>query len=472
MWLTAGRVVALLLVAGVAAAMTPFDLDVEIPTGTPFDGMKIPKETPTGGKPNDVKSGTDQPAPPPPGTPGGTVAEDPKKVPPPKPPSGLPGIGAPSTVDYQMHLGWKPQDDLVEMKDPLKPDVATGTVYRPDVEKWDMDSYPPTVPNDLYVYCVTRYLMVMLHMSMVSERELTQFLIEMDYPAHYAATAAKGESRVKPMCDEVMKAVGPMMKTPPAKPADPNAQKLYMDLCHRYCYEADFGKWTLAQPTEITLPILLNVIKTSKHPFLVRNAIFILRCFNNPEVVPVLRDVLTKTNDKVSRNRALAALVRWQDESIVDWCVKAAGGPDVSFRSYALWALGRIGSPAAIDPLEKLVRLNAGDAEYLWAAIPALGWLGEKAVADKKKKVEDLLVHLSSVVPNLKDPPEWVDTAPNNRRAPDPPQARAKILAQRIRFALALCGRESEKKLVLDMIEGDVLRPNLALYQETKKKLQ
>src|SRR5262245_23128389 len=83
------------------AAYTPFDLDVDIPEGTPFDTIKIPKETPTGSRPNDTSTAGAPVRPATEGKRGETVAEDPKKAPPPRPPQGLPGVSAPSTVDYE-----------------------------------------------------------------------------------------------------------------------------------------------------------------------------------------------------------------------------------------------------------------------------------------------------------------------------------------------------------------------------------
>ncbi len=467
------RYLGLLAIPALIAAVTPFDLDCELPTGTPFDSIKIPKETPTGGGASDTSTqgGQNKPPPPPDGKPGETRAEDPKKAPPPKPPSGLPGVSAPSTIDYQQHLGWKPKDDMVDYQDPMKGGVATGPYRNDNVEKWDVTTYPPSVPNDLYVYAVTRFLMVMLHPAMLSEREQTQYLIEIGYPGHYAATATKDEARLKRMAQAVLTSVGPMQKQPPAKPAGEVAQKVYMDLISRYCYEADFGKWILAQPSEVTLPVLLEVVKNHKHPFLVRNAVFILRCYNTPEVVPPLRDLLMKTTDKCIRNRALAALVRWQDAEIVDWLCKQVGGADQSFQSYALWALGRIGHAGGIDMACAYARKNAGDGESLWAAIPALGWLGEKALGDKKKKIEETLLALEKVVPGIKDPPAWDGTGIMATRAPDPPNALSKILMQRITIALALVGRAGSIESVKKWVDSDVMQPNKDFFREVSQKL-
>lgn len=441
-----GFAVVLLLLA----AAPPFDLDVDLPTGSPFDSIKIPKDTPTGGRPNDTQTGGNrppEPQPPPgePGKPGETRAEDPKKVPPPKPPSGLPGIGAPSTIDYQQHLGWKPEDDLVDWEDPMAPPVATGTPAEPpkDPGVWDVKNYPPAVPNNLYVYAVCRYLMVMLHKPQLSESELTEFLIEMGYPGFYAATACKNESSIARMAKTVLDAIGPMVRVPPGKPAGETAQKVYLDLISHYVYEPEFGAYILSRPTEETFPVLIDIVENGRHPFLVRNAVFILRCFNNPEVVAPLRKLLMKTKDKVVRNRALAALTRWQDQEIAEWLAKQLGGND-TFRVYAVWALGRIGAVAQIDKVCAAAKNVESDGEFLLSAVPALGRLGRIAPDDKKKRIENLLVQLEKMLPQLKDPEAWGGTGVMATRTPEPSNCRQRIIGERIRISLALMGRDSE----------------------------
>src|SRR5688572_27061414 len=120
----------ILLTAGLAGAFAP-DLDVDVPTGNPFDTLKMPTSTPTGGTRRTVESqGTPvRPAAPVPATgsgPGATVAEDPRKKPPPKPPMGLPGITAPSTVDWPNHLKWSPNDkNVLRSMEPERTDVET-----------------------------------------------------------------------------------------------------------------------------------------------------------------------------------------------------------------------------------------------------------------------------------------------------------------------------------------------------------
>jgi hypothetical protein len=470
-----------LLAAGLAGAFAPVDLDVDVPTGTPFDTLKMPTSTPTGGPRPGVESkgaplrpATPAPVSGPASGPGATVAEDPKKKPPPKPPMGLPGITAPSTVDWPNHLKWSPNDkNILRSFEEEKADIATGTpgVAPGEPVKWEFKSYPPDVPNNIYVYCFARYLMVLLHRPMVSEREQIEFLIEMGYPARYAGTAVTQDKDLEPMAKIVIDAEGPMVEVPPAKPQGEVAQRVYLDLLTRYPYDSSFGSYILSQPSEVTLPVLLSIIKSSRHPLLVRNAVFVLRCFDNREVLPVLRTLLMKTPDKVIRNRALAALVRWQDDQIVDWLEKQLGGPDVSFKSYALWALGRIGAPVCIDRVIAYTKANAADRETLWAAIPALGWLGEVAPPDKKQKIVDFLLALRAPVAAIPDPLGY-DGRYSALKNPDPANANRTILDQRIVMALARCGHAAEVDIVKKWSSSDVLRPNKDYFEETSKKLQ
>ena len=75
-----------LFTAGLAGAFAPVDLDVDVPTGNPFDTLKMPTSTPTGGTRGGVESkggvvrpSTPVPVPGPGGGPGATGAEVPKK---------------------------------------------------------------------------------------------------------------------------------------------------------------------------------------------------------------------------------------------------------------------------------------------------------------------------------------------------------------------------------------------------------
>ena len=115
-------------------------------------------------------------------------------------------------------------------------------------------------------------------------------------------------------------------------------------------------------------------------------------------------------------------------------------------------------------------KANAADRETLWAAIPALGWLGEVAPPDKKQKIVDFLLALRNAVAGVADPPGY-DGRYSALKNPDPANANRTILDQRIVMSLARCGHAAEIDLVKKWASSDVLRPNRDFYEETTKKL-
>ena len=262
-----------------------------------------------------------------------------------------------------------------------------------------------------------------------------------------------------------------MFAAPPRKPKGETAQRVYLDLILRHPYDPEFGRWILAQPSGVTLPVLLDIVKREKHPFLLRNAVFILRCYNDPAVLPALRGILRKTRDRVIRNRALAALVRWRDASIVEWLCQKAGGPDRSFRSYALWALGRIGSSRGIKTIVNLVNRFSGDREFLWAAIPALGRMAKSASPEIRRQVEEALLSLRDPSKKIGDPSPWKGEGNRALLSPDPSPATAPILQQRILLALALVRHQTSIDWLKDAKAETILKPNRDLYNETLKSI-
>jgi hypothetical protein len=479
------RCFAFLAISTLAAAAAG-DLDVGLDPGRPYDFIKTPSETPTGGGRRKVESGDGgvgvRPAPPT-GKPGETVVEGEEKKkkeqPPPAPPNGLPGVSAPSTVDWPTHVAWKPKDEIVDWKDPGKPPAPTPTgpsagpaPKAGGADVWDMSAYPPKVSHDLYIYCATRFLQVLLHQPQVHASELTQYLIEMDYPGYYAATAVKGDGALKMMSEPILAAVGPMVKTPPKKPEGELRQRVWMDLLLKYPYDADFGAWILSQPSGKTVPVLLEIIQTETHPLLVRNAVFILRCFNNREIVEPLFTLLTTTKDAVVRNRALIALARWGHPGAAKWCAQRLKGGD-SFRTLAAWAIGRIAlaSPVDAETVDKLIAASKEIdqyGEFVLSSALSLGQIGRYADDATKKKIEAALLFLQRACPAVKNPPSQGGTGAGMVANNDPAGIRAKIIDERIRVALALMGRAEDVKWMTD-IAGKVHISNTALYNEATK---
>lgn len=486
---------------------TTFDLDVEIPDGSPLDTVKIPEDSvPTRGGGNrgetatEGRSSQDTPS----GTstdsePGSTVvtdAPDPNDHPPITPPQDLTGIKAPSTIDYQNHLRWYPKGKMVDWKDPMTPSLPPGFRRgtqtggrahpnpnpRPKPKKkkiWDLSNYPPKVPNPLYEYAVTRFLMVMLHKAQVSENELTAFLIEMGYPGYYGASACQNTTQIREMAKTVLKEVGPMVKTPPRKPRDELAQKIYMDLLKCYPYDPGFGLWTLAQMPKDTLPVLLHIVKKERHPFLLRNAVFLLRCFNNQEVVFPLRKLLTTTKDKVLQIRCLLALSRWKDEPTAEWCAKQLHKRGY-FRNLCVWVLGKMEIPKHARAILVQASRSEKDGEYLLSAVPAIGRLGRFARGDVRKKIEAFLQGVIKNITKIKSPRPYLAGRMMTPRYPDPPNVRRRIIKEQAQIALARMGHDGMKQWMDGLgfqsavlgFSSSINRWNIRFFNDTLKLIR
>ncbi len=471
------------------------DLDVDIPPGSPFDSAKMPVETPR--RPPEKPADTTTPGTAPkPATGGGTVAEEPatatpstsetKKRPPSRFPGQLPGIAAPSTVDWPTHVQWT-RDGKRTGAIPTSgagggAPVTTGPLKKGSKEggpapaapapaeppAWNMKGYPSAVPDAVYQYAITRCLMVLLHPGQVSEAEIIQFLIEMGEPGYDAAVASRADT--KSLSDAVTKAV----EAPPPAPRRPETEiacKIVMDLLSRTPYEPGFAAWTLSRPVEETLPTLLALIKENKHATVVRNGVFLLRCYDDPEVLPVLRDCLVKSDDKVVRNRALVALVRWKDDAVVEWLCRQLNGPEISFRGFAAWALGRIGAAAAIEPLAAAVKKHSSDGDFLGSAIPALGRLADDATDAVRTRLIKILDGIS--------PPAAIGSSVQNPKlaptTPDPANIRTKILAERVKIAEARAGLAAREQWMRtigpDATKGGIQRANEEFFRESYARL-
>ncbi|MHC4605348.1 MAG: HEAT repeat domain-containing protein [Planctomycetota bacterium] len=437
------------------------DLDVELDPGTPFDVFKHPDGTPTGGRPNSIatrggvpEEKEEEPPPPPKPAPGGkheTVTEKTKhdKEAPPALPMGLEGVKLPLTEDWLGHLNWSPRDKIVKWEPPPgygRMPVPTGDDKGKKAKKdqkpspWNI-AFPPKVPQDLYMYVLMKYLQILCHRPQVCPEQVEQFVIEMGYPGYYATTAVQNLRDLRKMPKNILGAIGPMVDTPPAPPSGEEARKIYEDLLSHYPYEPEFGKYILSQNSGKTYPILLEILRTEKHPFLVRNTVFILRCFNNPQIIPPLRELLMKTKDKVVRNRAVVALARLADKPTADWCVKHIGRKD-AFRSLAVWAIGRIGAVHLAERVIVECRRHEVSGEFLLSGAPALGWLGYLAAGERKEKILRALKSiLENQVPRIRNPKSWGGSTKREMN-PDPPGIRGRIVGERVKVALALTGRQ------------------------------
>jgi hypothetical protein len=429
------------------AVFLPTDLDVDVPAGSPLDGVKVPTETPRKGP---VATPTKRE----PARPGETVVEEPSKPEPGRPvslPRKLPGITTVATPDYAGHLRWTPDPKSTEER-PARAAEATGgggglkkpgsDPAEPPAAPWDMSCYPPRLSRALYEYVIARFLMVLLHPSQVGSAEMLEFLIETGDAAYVAATACRAD--LPDFAKEVIAAVEGLPARPPEKPAAALEQMVVMDLVACSPYEPEFAGRILAKPAETTLPVLLSLIRKEPHPLVVRNAVFLLRCYDDPAVLPVLREQM-KGSDRVCRNRAVVALARWKDEASVEWLCAQLAGRDRTFRSMAAWALGRIGSAAALEPL--IAAAKTDETDLLWAAVPALGRVADALAPAARKTLVEALKAIEKRARSAKDeavPKELVVMQP------DPGGIQGEILVQRVRIAQARAGVESAMQWMKD----------------------
>lgn len=441
------------------------DLDVSIPEGSPLDFFSRPNirrpdplPIPTHKTPpnrQDVATGTnasesdDDSA-------GGTEVDAPGRTQPKKKKKGIPKRAAdfsrikiPLTTDFKNHLGWNSNVDMrgFKPKNPWK-----------DAEQ-PKPQYPPPVTDKLNLHCVAFYLMGLLHPAQVSPREVTCYLVEVGRPAEIAAGTTANEPGIRGVTGAVRQAVGGIPEKEPTGPFDSKLEEtLVRELSHRFAYDDRFGAWFLKRPPRKIFPILIHLAEESDHILVRRNATFALRAFNFEECVSPLRRLLLDA-DPVIRNRALTALLRWRDPSIVPWLIEQIGGDDVAFQSYAVYALGKIGDSRAIQPLFRALQARKADWEFVWAAVPALGFL-----EPQQQDIRDLLFSIFKDLDILDDPKphpqmDRVDAAGTRRR----------ILQQRILLALSLMGEEKRWPIVA---ERRPFRPNVLIQKETMRRIK
>lgn len=388
------------------------DLDVGVPFGSPLDYIRIPVSTPPTLRP-DVATGSAGSTP--------TKVETQVDRFPRRP---LP-LSSPLTLDFEAHLNWKPAEG--------PKGTPTGAA---------LQGYPPPYPNELYIHCISFYLMLMLHEDQVSPREILCYLTEIGEPAAHAGTAVRSEQALRQYAEYVISAAGGV----PAFPPRPSKLKFENDLLRElavdFVYEDQFGTEFLKLPGRTALPALLPMAQSKAHAFVARNATYALRLYDETEVVPVLR-TLVKSSDKVIRNRALAALIRWQDPDTVPWLIDQLDSTDVPFRAYALHALGLMGDRRAVDAILKHAKIYSSDWEFLWGALAALARL-----RDSKEEVTKYLARVQGILGAM--------------RLPD---ARRKILEERVRIASAYLGDKTDQRWIRTVIAQNA---NKNLVQEFK----
>ena len=373
------------------------DLDVGVPAGSPLDFVRIPVSTESMIR-RDVATPSRKG-----GGPGVTQAKV-EHV-----PLTLPSLSRPLTLDFANHLRWRPSK---------APGTPTGAM------RGKLAGYPPAYPQSLYHHCISHFLMLKLHPDKVSPREVLSYLIEIGEPAAHAATAIRGESKaLQAMAKYVWSAAGLLPVSPPRGPFKSDVDKgVAAELVVAFPYGPDFGGDFLKLPPASAVATLSELARSTRHRFMARNALFSLRLYDHPSALPVLRDLL-KSRDKVVRNRALAALIRWRDPDVVPWLILQLSATDLPFRSYALHALGKIGDRRAVEPILRRLKRSGQDWEFVWGALAALA-----RIRDRSPEVLETLDKVEKVLPLMRLV-----------------RVRRTILQERVRIARAYLGDPDEQ---------------------------
>ncbi|MFH1228072.1 MAG: HEAT repeat domain-containing protein [Planctomycetota bacterium] len=133
---------------------------------------------------------------------------------------------------------------------------------------------------------------------------------------------------------------------------------------------------TLGEPA---IPYVIEAAKNNAHSLIRRNAVSLLGFYDTPGVRPVLRALL-KSPDKVTRNRALLALIDKTDSDIVPFLIETLKtGDDDYFKTLAAYALGQLKDKRAVKPLMDYAGGDPNNTDVLWTVLPALGKIGDNS---------------------------------------------------------------------------------------------
>ncbi|MHC4608708.1 MAG: HEAT repeat domain-containing protein, partial [Planctomycetota bacterium] len=173
--------------------------------------------------------------------------------------------------------------------------VETPSGPRGTPTGWDTQQHSARFPNPF----------PLLHPAQVSELEIASYLVEFGEPAAFAAEGAATEPALKNLVSYVRESCGRMSRMPPKWKTKNDAEKRILEeLSRKYPYEGTFGRELMKHEEEVGLPLVLALAESCPNRFVKRNAVFALRVFDNPAVLPVLRR-LVKSGDRVVRNRAV-----------------------------------------------------------------------------------------------------------------------------------------------------------------------
>ncbi|MBI5360349.1 MAG: HEAT repeat domain-containing protein [Planctomycetes bacterium] len=272
----------------------------------------------------------------------------------------------------------------------------------------------PCKPDLDYAFArimIITYFQISIYPDSFPEAMTSQYMLEMGEPAlAFAENSFKAKefvcddglrsnpAQAKVIAEYLKKSIGPVAPQPPpealkgATPLETMINRLIVEeLGKNYYYSGDMKfAYRLRQLGQDVLPYLIEAAKNNGHSLIRHNAVALLGSFDDPKATETLREIL-KSDDFVSRNRALSALIQKGDKEIVPFLIDSlANSKDKYFKCYAAYALGAIGGGEAVKPLLDYLNSDPNNTDVLWSVIPALGFIGDSR-AEVIKTLKDLV---------------------------------------------------------------------------------
>ncbi|MFC1588001.1 HEAT repeat domain-containing protein [Planctomycetota bacterium] len=275
----------------------------------------------------------------------------------------------------------------------------------------DPDVFRPPDPGLIFRFIIgADYLRLFLHPYGMNKHEVVNHLLDIGQPglttAKQVLASCKGNAEDKKKFEQglnddlqyvsevVIDCVGaPAGKLPLAEIGDTIEETfanclIVLELGQAYLHQPQpgFAKH-IEDMGECMVPFLIKAATGQKHKLIRRNAVGILgQMGTGEEVLAALRKV-AKGDDMVAAVRAAFALAAHKDKVIVPWLIERIADEFVykgnpSFRHLAIFCLGVIGHPDAIEPILALANLANGKGvkpqnkrEVLWTCLQALARL-------------------------------------------------------------------------------------------------
>jgi HEAT repeat protein len=431
------RVASLIGLASLLSTAAFADLDIAIPAGSPAEWIdyipSVAPDTYRGSIPR--KSAAE----------GNTIVADAN----PKKPEASSIFGYVKIISWDLptHLNW-----WAELpKGPPEKTIPTGDGVKVKL------AYPPDVPPDLFWLASSVFLRKLMHPGGLNDAESIQYLLYLGEPSLAAAEAAKGQTGAGDYIGAVTSAIKPLPGNPPAFDRGANE---FENMMIRLVWEDLVTAFPLGLDQSFAGRIALLgeepvrfVVRAaqSNHSFLRRNAVYQLGQYRSAEATEALR-VAFADRDPVMRNRALEALAKRRDTTIVPDLIKRAKSGDKSFQPYAVYALGQIGSTDALPALHDLLKRNQGlsgvhEFDMATSTLIALARLKCGGDPDVVKTVEKLLA--AAAKKQIPNPPAGLKAD-----VPDPANVRGETVAQLATIALAFADPQRHGKAVLELVEA------------------